>query len=148
LETSNRKTCIECGLELPATSEFFTRKTLSPDGLEYRCRKCNRKIHNKYYHDNVERILSQKREKTYGLSHDEYKQLLIKQGEVCAICGKPESLKIKGKTAMLSVDHNHYTGEIRGLLCSRCNRGLGVFNDDIELFKKAASYLEEVFGEV
>lgn len=146
--TCNLKTCIECGLELPANSKFFTRKELSPDGLEYRCRECNRKIHNKYYLENSAKILSKKREKTYGLSHDEYKRLLRKQEEVCAICGKPETLKIKGKVATLSVDHNHNTGEIRGLLCSRCNRGLGVFNDDIGLLKKAVAYLEGNFGEI
>jgi len=59
------------------------------------------------------------------------------QGGVCAICGG-----INDNDDALSVDHDHETGRIRGLLCSKCNKGLGSFNDDPELLRKAIAYLE------
>ena len=58
------------------------------------------------------------------------------QNSVCAICGrKSENL--------LTVDHDHTTGIIRGLLCKACNTGLGYFHDDPDSLRKAASYLEK-----
>lgn len=64
-----------------------------------------------------------------------------RQGNVCAICGKPETVKRKGTTKRLSIDHNHKTGEIRGLLCSRCNMKLGVL-ENVEFVEKANLYLK------
>lgn len=57
-------------------------------------------------------------ERTYGLSAEEYDALLVKQGGKCAIC------RNRPKTKRLAVDHSHKTGEVRGLLCSRCNHDL------------------------
>src|SRR3989304_573545 len=62
----------------------------------------------------------------YGLSVDGYNAILKAQGGACAICKKPP------KKRRLNVDHNHKTGRIRGLLCFRCNYGLGWFQDDGE----------------
>lgn len=73
----------------------------------------------------------------YGITIDDYKNLLEKQGGVCAICSNKDS------KFSLAVDHCHKTGKIRGLLCSRCNFSLGNFNDDIELMNKAIEYLNE-----
>jgi hypothetical protein len=64
-----------------------------------------------------------------------------KQGGVCAICEKKETRKYKGKIIRLSIDHNHKTGEIRGLLCHGCNVGIGHFSDSIEFLLKAINYL-------
>jgi hypothetical protein len=83
----------------------------------------------------------------YGLTYDEYELLLACQDYRCAICGG------KPRKHSLSVDHDHKTGEVRGLLCSRCNHKLlGSANDDPARLRKAADYLEqyaprEVFGE-
>lgn len=63
------------------------------------------------------------------------------QNGVCAICSEPETRKMKGTPAALCVDHNHETGEIRGLLCNRCNRTIGLLEDDPEFFKRAYDYL-------
>jgi hypothetical protein len=63
------------------------------------------------------------------------------QEGVCAICGKEESVLVNGIPRSLAVDHNHTTGEIRGLLCSMCNRGLGYFKDSNILLQKAVNYL-------
>lgn len=73
----------------------------------------------------------------YDMSVEEFATLLESQNGVCAICGKPE----RGKNNRLSVDHDHESGAIRGLLCNACNAGLGRFNDNLALLQKAVSYL-------
>lgn len=75
--------------------------------------------------------------RTYGLSADDVDTILDAQGGGCAICGElPEKL---GK---LHLDHDHVTGDIRGLLCQPCNHALGLFQDDPELLRAAVAYLE------
>jgi hypothetical protein len=74
------------------------------------------------------------------MTRDEYEALLDAQGGVCAVCGDPP----KGEgtsTAMLNSDHNHESGARRGLLCSNCNTGLGLFKDDPDRLVAAAAYL-------
>lgn len=73
----------------------------------------------------------------YGLTVDEYETLYNHQGGVCVLCENPP-----GKRA-LAVDHCHLTGQVRGLLCSNCNNGLGLFKDDPKLLQKAIKYLEK-----
>lgn len=82
--------------------------------------------------------------KQYGISLEEYNELLLKQNNKCAICGNFETQRSnpKGKIDSLRVDHNHKTNKIRGLLCSKCNFGISQFNDDIELLLKAIEYLK------
>jgi hypothetical protein len=80
----------------------------------------------------------------YGLSADEYEKLLHKQKSVCAICEQKETRRGKrGTQHSLNVDHDHATGNIRGLLCSKCNTGLGLFRDDPDLLLTAISYLKK-----
>ena len=81
--------------------------------------------------------------KNYGVSIEWYEEKLKEQNGVCAICNKPESVKIKGKLLKLSVDHCHSKGDARGLLCTACNRGLGLFKDDVEVIKSAIKYLSD-----
>ena len=68
----------------------------------------------------------------------------VAQGGVCAICSNTETIvNVRtGKPKALHVDHCHKTGKIRGLLCSRHNKGMGLFNDDPALLRAAAAYLE------
>ena len=73
-------------------------------------------------------------QRRYGLSRADYDALLKRQGGVCAICGKPSE-----KT--LCVDHCHATGTIRGLLCRKCNLGLGCLTDDPTALIAALVYL-------
>lgn len=77
----------------------------------------------------------QKLKKRYGLTLDQYDQLLESQAGVCAICHN------KDETELLSIDHCHSSNEIRGLLCGKCNRGLGNFGDDVSLLLNAVNYL-------
>jgi hypothetical protein len=71
------------------------------------------------------------------ISLEEFNRMLLEQKSVCAICKKPETT---GKD--FAVDHCHSTGKIRGLLCVKCNIGIGFFNDDEWLMRDAADYLE------
>ena len=78
-------------------------------------------------------------QRTYGISGDEYLELKRSQGGLCAICGPWTGRN--GRYVSLSVDHNHKTGEVRGLLCRVCNRILGMFRDNPVAFQRAAEYL-------
>ena len=77
----------------------------------------------------------------YGITKDWYYTTLGKQENKCAICETTE-VQRKGHTHF-HVDHNHDTGEVRGLLCDLCNRGLGYFKDDDKLLNKAVNYLRK-----
>lgn len=80
----------------------------------------------------------------YGLTLGEHEHMLVSQGSVCKVCGHPESRRHRdGGSVALHVDHDHETGIVRGLLCHKCNVGLGSFNDDPELLRKAADYIEQ-----
>jgi len=68
----------------------------------------------------------------YGLSRDEWLRILRRQGNVCAICRRPE---------FLNIDHDHETGKVRGLLCSSCNYALGCLQDDEQRALEALIYL-------
>lgn len=112
--------------------EFSTMKVRS--GVASHCRECSNRIaternstdkgkyarHNSYKR-NREKVMDQKLQKKFGITLEQYKQILSSQGNKCAICGKtPEENK-----KMLAVDHNHATNKNRGLLCSSCNICIG-----------------------
>lgn len=73
----------------------------------------------------------------YGLTLATYDELLRSQGGVCAICERECH-----KNRLLSVDHDHSTGKVRGLLCHNCNAGIGQLGDDPALLRRALEYLE------
>lgn len=75
----------------------------------------------------------------YGITLEEYDNMLKEQGGGCKICGSPDP-KRKGSKHLV-VDHCHATGKVRGLLCYRCNVGLGNFEDGPALVLKAYEYL-------
>ena len=78
----------------------------------------------------------------YGLTETDWQTMLDRQNGVCAICANAETvLHQNGVTRRLAVDHCHATGAARGLLCSKCNHGLGNFDDNPELLLIAAEYL-------
>ncbi len=80
--------------------------------------------------------------KKYGITLEEYRKRLSKQNNVCAICKQPETAVIKNKLIAMPVDHCHKTGKTRGLLCTKCNRGLGLFDDNTEFLTNAINYLK------
>lgn len=93
-----------------------------------------------YYQKNKESIRARIRRnyflKQYGLTEDQLSEMFESQGGVCAICGKACDV-----LASLYVDHCHETGDVRGLLCQRCNTALGLLRDDIGVLARAFQYL-------
>jgi hypothetical protein len=108
----------------------------------------------KYASENPEKVkeskrLSRQRKKDYGylkkynIDKETYEALLLQQNQVCAICLQPETLMQRNKTILLSVDHCHTTGKVRGLLCAACNVSIGRMNDDISRLQRAIDYLRK-----
>ena len=80
--------------------------------------------------------------RTYGIDLDEYNRLLEAQGGRCAICRTPDPGPKRSNAELkpsFAVDHDHQTDQVRGLLCEKCNRGLGQFNDNPEHLEAAAA---------
>jgi hypothetical protein len=91
-----------------------------------------------YYKSNVEVIREKKWIANYGITRDEYDAMLKAQGGKCAICGAP---KPGGRGDYFHVDHDHETNEVRGLLCTNCNTGIGGLKDNVGILQKAIAYL-------
>lgn len=115
------KTCCRCKIEQP-TNNFHKSRARS-DGLHVECKPCRSKMAR----------VSHLRDR-YGITVEDYNDLLIEQDSKCAICSRTV-------VGSLDVDHDHSTGEVRGLLCNRCNTGLGNFKDNPESLINAANYL-------
>ena len=132
------KQCRQCK-EHKDLSAFCNNKN-NEDGLQKRCRACNKVNAKKYYKDNPEqRRIGQLRRK-YGVEPEHYELMYKRCGGKCELCGAEEA-NIPNKR--LCVDHNHETNEVRGLLCMSCNAGLGSLGDSVERLTKAITYLEE-----
>ena len=83
--------------------------------------------------------------RVYGITGKDYEQLLEDQNFVCAICGEPEKV-INPKTGYpypLSIDHNHTTNEVRGLLCKHCNLVLGQVEKRPDIVMECINYLNK-----
>lgn len=153
------KACNECAETKPLT-EFYKHPRMR-DGHFNRCKVCDRararasmqKLREaggytepKYgrssqYHRRV-RLKSK-----YGITPEEVDAMLDSQGGTCAICGTDDP----GGRGFWNVDHDHDTGKVRGLLCTSCNRGIGLLGDNVDRLMSAAAYLlahHNVLGEV
>ena len=115
--------------------EDFAKHARRKMGLSDYCKACMRdRYHANQYYDRDKRY-----RRLYDITIDQYNKLLEKQNHCCAICGATAS---GGRCQYLHVDHCHATQEIRGLLCEKCNRGLGMFNDSQVNLKAAIDYLD------
>lgn len=165
------KNCWACRLSKPF-GDFCSNKA-KKDGLNTLCRMCaskktvEYKNRNKFVVANRQRLYRAKNKtavlekqklyrkrlgkeinytrnraaslrKLYGISEDQYNDRLKTQSGVCAICFYPPKT-----TKKLSVDHDHKTKLIRGLLCDNCNRSLGLLKDDISILQRAIYYLKK-----
>lgn len=79
----------------------------------------------------------------YKITAEAYEAMFVRQGGKCAICQKVETDKYQNGVRDLAVDHDHKTGKIRGLLCGKCNKALGLFQDSIELLEAATLYMKD-----
>ena len=79
-------------------------------------------------------------QRNYGITREEYRTVYFRQGGVCAICKQPERTE---RNMLLAVDHDHVTGHFRGLLCSHCNRAIGLLRDSPKIIEAAARYVKE-----
>ena len=154
--------CSKCGKKFPAIKEFFYADRQKKTGLRPSCKNCDNIVQSAYAHTKrgvaVHKKANVKYGKTtkgqyadwkanikklYGITPEEYTLMSQKQRGLCLICGKPETMCWKGKRKILCIDHNHDTGKIRGLLCNRCNKAIGLLEDDVKLLRKAIKYLED-----
>jgi len=146
------KRCVKCKKVYPL-SEFYINKP-SKDGLRSQCKVCDLRggrehyaktyikkrqikysdyeVGTKEYNRNIALLCM------YNISLKEYNDLLHQQNYKCKICGIPQKELDKN----LCVDHDHETGEIRGLLCRCCNSGLGHFRDNTQTLQNAIEYLK------
>lgn len=121
------KVCKLCGLELSLTN--YHKHPATKDRLQRICKKCtNITTHARFIRAR------------YGISIEEFNALLVKQNFRCAICC------VQPTKSRLSVDHDHKTGKIRGLLCHDCNRSLATLERCINWATSAQNYLKE-YGE-
>lgn len=98
----------------------------------------HRQASKKWRDNNKEKVLNKRYKERYGITYDEYCNMLKEQNHKCAICGVDE---VDSRSKKLCVDHDHETGKVRQLLCHNCNCGLGHFKDSLVGLSKALEYL-------
>lgn len=131
------KHCTQCNSYRPI-GEFAKRGDTSV-GRTAHCRTCMAAKWTAADHSQRTRA----KRSRFGLSYDEYLAMCIEQGNRCRVCGNPETdVHQSGRTRELAIDHDHSTGEVRGLLCGKCNKAIGLMLDDPERLRSAAEYLE------
>jgi len=131
------KACCKCRQFFDA-SNFYKNKTYE-DNLTGACKECIKQQTSKYYHSNPRIAKNSELKRKFGITLDQYNQMLVDQEYKCACCG---TLNPQGK-GIFHVDHCHKTGVIRGLLCHLCNTGIGKLGDDLPGLLKAVRYLEK-----
>lgn len=149
------KKCSKCK-QIKSLDQFSKDRT-SNIGYKSRCKFCisldKKQALTKYRLTNPAKTIKKFRNKLeyrrncnylkYGINLYQYEELLKSQNNVCAICKNPETMTKKtGILQNLSVDHCHKTGKVRGLLCSKCNTGIGYFREDIKIFENAIEYIQ------
>lgn len=157
-EAGAQKACTKCGETKPLLAFYAHRGT--KDGRGTYCSGCEKASSKQWRKDNADRVKQQnanydsakKRRgnrrwwlKLYGLDEEQYAALLAEQEGLCAICHQPETWidSRTGEPRKLAVDHCHNTHRVRGLLCGKCNRGIGLFDDDATRLGRASEYLNK-----
>lgn len=131
------KKCSKCNIEKPFSD--FHKRSNRPLGLKSSCKECVKKAikkNRKEYSRNYDL------KRSYNISLEEYNDMFNQQNGCCAICKKHISDLDMKRKKNLCVDHCHETKKIRGLLCDKCNRGIGLLEDSIENLESAISYLK------
>lgn len=123
------------------------RNLNAPEGIVRACRYCSEMYSSpdgrQYYcSDECSRTAKSLREafRRYGITMQQYRSMWLRQSGACAICKQPERTE---RNRLLTIDHDHVTGQVRGLLCSQCNRAIGLLQDDPKIIATAAQYVRE-----
>jgi len=131
------KMCPICGIR-KERSEFYKWKSRK-DGLTAYCKSCCIEKNEKWHKENPEASLKSRRgtnrKLKYGITQDDFQKMLNDQKNKCKICKKFVDFGS-------AVDHDHKTGKIRGILCRKCNLGLGAAKDNTEILENMIKYLE------
>ena len=122
--------CKHCGLEASTGEELINFRTdkSQPHNKQNFCKPCASEYNKKYT-----------RFRKYGITMGDYENMFEEQQGLCGICltDKPG-----GRFGTFHIDHNHVTGEVRGLLCQACNTGIGLLKDNPLIIRAAANYVE------
>lgn len=147
-------TCRDCKRKLPLDS--FAKLHTMHGGRRTICRGCESKRALKWRDENPDKYLDYHMRRKFGITLARYSELLAEQGGVCAVCGEAPTFENSGRwskrrkgtaaESRLVVDHDHATGKVRGLLCGRCNTGIGFLKDSPDIVRFALKYLEERNG--
>lgn len=144
MKPKDPKRCTKCGEHKPR-SEFYPHSK-AKNGVSAWCRDCTKRVASekqKADKDGVKvRNRKSKLKRAFGLTLEQYDDMLKAQGCRCALCGSD----FPGGRGRFVVDHCHTTGRIRGLLCNLCNVGLGALRESPSLLSKAIEYLEDGNG--
>ena len=154
------KKCTRCKVEKPL--DAFGKERRNKDAKKSWCRECSsqyskdyraahpeemaakkmryldnggrEKVRKQYYENGgKERQSAWRREQKYGITQEQFDGMVLAQNGRCAICKKAPKV--------FSIDHCHSNGQVRGLLCNKCNVAIGLLNDDTEVIASAARYL-------
>jgi len=131
------KNCPCCKKDKPLAKKYFSPAPKRSNGFSSWCRDCQN-LNSKRWFKTSPKARKTRKEANFrkigvDLDCEGYDNLAQSQENLCKICGKPECVKANSKYKKhidLAVDHNHNTKKIRGLLCQKCNRALGLFNVD------------------
>ncbi len=133
------KECIACRVMKPIT-EFYARPSTA-SGYHGKCKRCLLDYQAEQYRTSMT-LKARRRDRhyrnTYGVTSAEVEEMRAAQDGRCALCGRPEEESHNG----LHLDHDHITTTVRGLLCADCNTSLGKLQDDPDLLRRAADYIE------
>lgn len=134
--TETHKFCPKCEKTLSRT-EFY-KDAARKEGITAYCKSCKTRVNQNWRDENPEKYkksqLRQRRKREYGLSDEDMEIKLESQNYKCVICSE----KIDWNC---HVDHDHVSGNVRGLLCPSCNLGLGMFKDNLDSLNNAILYL-------
>jgi hypothetical protein len=138
------KRCTHCKNVKPV-SAFYADKT-KKDGLGLHCKECMNARHKGFMLRNRRHIAAWQRRRTYaakfGLSAAGLSRLIELAEGKCQICRKPLVCFGQSSDSMV-LDHDHTTGDIRGILCAKCNKALGLLGDSLEGLERAVTYLRD-----
>lgn len=134
---NSSKICSRCSQEKPS-SEFRPRPK-NRDGLDGICKGCHSNRNKDWAKNNPDKYLEiqqrKNRKRKYGVSGPRFQELIEQCNNSCSICLTPFN-------TTPHIDHDHCTGEVRGLLCGSCNRALGLLKDSPEVIFSAYTYLK------